>query len=212
MSVDEIMEKKRREHRRYVMTIRFTTGLAIAVALIVAMVSVYNDMSLRARHQHEMDQLAEYYVSTGSIFQDARFMEYDIMMRRADITSNQNMVEQNVNICYNLIDTMSAKTDDDAMIKVIEERISHVKDTMSTADLLQAIEILKENFPDESYEELDRISQMNNDLMNNMVKQKEAYNLAVTNYQKFYTENKQQLDAIGYIPFTFELYEVDGEG
>ena len=70
MSVDEIMEKKRREHRRYIMTIRFTTGLAIAVALIVAMVSVYNDMSLRARHQHEMDQLAEYYVSTGSIFQE----------------------------------------------------------------------------------------------------------------------------------------------
>ena len=150
MSVDEIMEKKRREHRRYIMTIRFTTGLAIAVALIVAMVSVYNDMSLRARHQHEMDQLAEYYVSTGSIFQDARSMEYDIMMRRADITSNQNMVEQNVNTCYNLIDAMSAKTDDDAMIKVIEERISHVKETMSTADLLQAIEILKENFPDES--------------------------------------------------------------
>lgn len=212
MSADEILQKKRKEHRRRLIRWRVTSYLSIVALLCVIGWSIYSNRQLEATHNAELEMVKDYYIASGKEFQEIRTYEYELMWRRADITSNQNTIEQNINTSYNLIIAMSSETEDDAMIKIIEERISHVRETMNTADLLQAIAILKENFPDESYTELDRISELNTDLINRTVKLKETYNDKVAEYNQYYTDHKDQLDSIGFVPFEFELYEIESVG
>lgn len=212
MSVDEILQRKRKEQKLRMLRWRITSYVMVLIALGTLCYSFYSAQRLQSDHDAELEAVKDYYVESGKEFQEIRTYEYELMGRRADIVSNQNTIEQNINTSYNLIVAMSSETDDDAMIKIIEERISHVRETMNTADLLQAIEILKENFPDESYTELDRISELNTDLINRTVKLKEAYNDKVAEYNQYYNDHKNQLDSIGFIPFEFELYEVESAG
>lgn len=212
MSVDEILQRKRKEQKLRMLRWRITSYVMALIALGTLCYSFYSTQRLQSDHDAELEAVKDYYIESGKEFQEIRTYEYELMGRRADIVSNQNTIEQNINTSYNLIVAMSSETDDDAMIKIIEERISHVRETMNTADLLQAIEILKENFPDESYTELDRISELNTDLINRTVKLKEAYNDKVAEYNQYYNDHKNQLDSIGFIPFEFELYEVESAG
>jgi hypothetical protein len=150
------------------------------------------------------------YSSTGEIVSIIRSAEFDLMVAKADIIANQNAVEQNIDTAYVLI---QGKSEDNggAMLKVLEERIKYVKQTMNTGDLIQAIEILKENFPDVQYSDLDNLIEKNNLLLNRIVKQKEAYNKKVDDYNKMYEDNREKLELINYAPINSNKYELDIE-
>ena len=173
MSVDEILQKKRKEQKRRLIQWRITSYLSIVALLCAIGWSIYSNSQLEATHNAELEMVKDYYIASGKEFREIRTYEYELMRK---------------------------------------ERISHVRETMNTADLLQAIEILKENFPDESYTELDRVSELNTDLINRTVKLKEIYNDKVAEYNRYYTDHKDQLDSIGFVPFEFELYEIESAG
>lgn len=150
------------------------------------------------------------YSSVGEIVPIIRSAEFDLMVAKADIIANQNAVEQNIDTAYILI---QGKSEDNggAMLKILEERIEYVKQTMNTGDLIQAIEILKENFPDVQYGDLDNLIKKNNLLLNRIVNQKEAYNKKVDDYNKLCKDNKEKLELIHYTPINFNKYELDIE-
>lgn len=170
-------------------------------------------MTIRYHNEAEekVATMQMYYLCASPMYEEMRRYEYNIFIMRSNVMSNQGQLESNIDLAYTLIKAKSEQTEDDALIKVIEERISHVRETMSAADLVQAISILKENFPNESFLELDEILAKNNDLLDLIVKQKEKYNDLVRQYNEDYELYKPNLDAIGYIQYQFELYEL-GEG
>lgn len=158
----------------------------------------------------ELDNIKMQYSSAGESVSAIRSAEFDLMIAKADIVANQNVVEQNIDTAYTLI---QGKSEDNggAMLKVLEERIKYVKQTMSTADLIQAIEILKENFPDVQYTDLDNLIEKNNVLLNRIVRQKEAYNKKVDDYNKLCEDNMDKLVLIHYTPLETNKYDLEVE-
>ena len=185
----------------------------VACAILIAALIGCGIMVIRYHNEAEekVATMQMYYLCSSPMYEEMRNKEYNIFIMRSNVMSNQGQLESNIDLAYTLIKAKSEQTDDDALIRVIEERISHVRETMSAADLVQAISILKENFPNESFLELDEILAKNNDLLDLIVKQKEKYNDLVRQYNESYELYKPNLDAIGYTQYQFELYEL-GEG
>jgi len=187
---------------------RFIFGLAIVT--IIASVVIFQVSMGKVKSEAVSDQISlmESVQSSMGIANDLRSKEYDLMTQRTDIISNQNTIEQNINLAYTLICKKSETTSDDAMVRIIEEHIVDVRETMTASELMQAISILKENFPDESFDDLDAIEETNNRLMEQLTGQKEKYNAGVEAYNKLYEEHTEELNGIGFSPMNFDTYQL----
>lgn len=187
---------------------RFIFGLAIVT--IIASVVIFQVSMRKVKSEAVSDQISlmESVQSSVGVANDLRSKEYDLMTQRTDIISNQNTIEQNINLAYTLICKKSETTSDDAMVRIIEEHIVDVRETMTASELMQAISILKENFPDESFDDLDAIEENNNRLMEQLTGQKEKYNAGVEEYNKLYEEHTEELNGIGFSPMNFDTYQL----
>lgn len=187
---------------------RFIFGLAIVT--IIASVIIFQVSMRKVKSEAVSDQISlmESVQSSVGVANDLRSKEYDLMTQRTDIISNQNTIEQNINLAYTLICKKSETTSDDAMVRIIEEHIVDVRETMTASELMQAISILKENFPDESFDDLDAIEETNNRLMEQLTGQKEKYNAGVEEYNKLYEDHTEELNGIGFSPMNFDTYQL----
>ena len=187
---------------------RFIFGLAIVT--IIASVVIFQVSMRKVKSEAVSDQISlmESVQSSVGVANNLRGKEYDLMTQRTDIISNQNTIEQNINLAYTLICKKSETTSDDAMVRIIEEHIVDVRETMTASELMQAISILKENFPDESFDDLDAIEETNNRLMEQLTGQKEKYNAGVEEYNKLYEEHTEGLNGIGFNPMNFDTYQL----
>lgn len=187
---------------------RLVFGLAIVS--IAASVVIFQISMRRVRSDAMSDRISlmESVQSSVSIAATLRSEEYDLMVMRTDIISNQNTIEQNINLAYEIICEKSKTTTDDAMVRIIEQHIVDVRETMTASELMQAISILKENFPNESFTDLDVIEQNNSNLMSRLTEQKEAYNKAVAAYNDAYEQHTEELNSIGFTPMNFDTYQL----
>ncbi len=187
---------------------RFIFGLAIATIIASAVIFQISMRKIKSEAMSDQISLMESVQSSVGIVNDLRSREYDLMSQRTDIVSNQNTIEQNINLAYTLICKKSETTSDDAMVRIIEEHIADVRETMTASELMQAISILKENFPNESFADLDAIEESNTRLMGQLTKQKEKYNAGVAEYNKLYEEHTEELNGIGFSPMNFNTYQL----
>ena len=187
---------------------RFIFGLAIATIIASAVIFQISMRKIKSEAMSDQISLMESVQSSVGIVNDLRSREYDLMSQRTDIVSNQNTIEQNINLAYTLICKKSETTSDDAMVRIIEEHIADVRETMTASELMQAISILKENFPNESFADLDAIEESNTRLMGQLTKQKEKYNAGVAEDNKLYEEHTEELNGIGFSPMNFNTYQL----
>lgn len=187
---------------------RFIFGLAIVTIIASAVIFQISMRKVKSEAMSDQISLMESVQSSVGIVNDLRSKEYDLMSQRTDIVSNQNTIEQNINLAYTLICKKSETTSDDAMVRIIEEHIADVRETMTASELMQAISILKENFPNESFADLDAIENINARLMDQLTKQKEKYNAGVAEYNKLYKEHTEELNGIGFSPMNFNTYQL----
>ena len=187
---------------------RFIFGLAIVTIIASAVIFQISMRKVESEAMSDQISLMESVQSSVGIVNDLRSKEYDLMSQRTDIVSNQNTIEQNINLAYTLICKKSETTSDDAMVRIIEEHIVDVRETMTASELMQAISILKENFPNESFADLDAIEDINTRLMDQLTKQKEKYNAGVAEYNKLYEEHTEELNGIGFSPMNFNTYQL----
>lgn len=187
---------------------RFIFGLAIVTIIASAVIFQVSMRKVKSEAMSDQISLMESVQSSVGIVNDLRSKEYDLMTQRTDIVSNQNTIEQNINLAYTLICKKSETTSDDAMVRIIEEHIADVRETMTASELMQAISILKENFPNESFADLDAIENINARLMDQLTKQKEKYNAGVAEYNKLYKEHTEELNGIGFSPMNFNTYQL----
>ena len=187
---------------------RFIFGLAIVTIIASAVIFQISMRKVKSEAMSDQISLMESVQSSVGIVNDLRSKEYDLMSQRTDIVSNQNTIEQNINLAYTLICKKSETTSDDAMVRIIEEHIADVRETMTASELMQAISILKENFPNESFADLDAIDDNNTRLMDQLTKQKEKYNAGVAEYNKLYEEHTEELNGIGFSPMNFNTYQL----
>lgn len=187
---------------------RFIFGLAIVTIIASAVIFQISMRKVKSEAMSDQISLMESVQSSVGIVNDLRSKEYDLMTQRTDIVSNQNTIEQNINLAYTLICKKSETTSNDAMVRIIEEHIADVRETMTASELMQAISILKENFPNESFADLDAIDDNNARLMDQLTKQKEKYNAGVAEYNKLYEEHTEELNGIGFSPMNFNTYQL----
>lgn len=187
---------------------RFIFGLAIVTIIASAVIFQISMRKVKSEAMSDQISLMESVQSSVGIVNDLRSKEYDLMTQRTDIVSNQNTIEQNINLAYTLICKKSETTSNDAMVRIIEDHIADVRETMTASELMQAISILKENFPNESFADLDAIDDNNTRLMDQLTKQKEKYNAGVAEYNKLYEEHTEELNGIGFSPMNFNTYQL----
>ena len=187
---------------------RFIFGLAIVTIIASAVIFQISMRKVKSEAMSDQISLMESVQSSVGIVNDLRSKEYDLMTQRTDIVSNQNTIEQNINLAYTLICKKSETTSDDAMVRIIEEHIADVRETMTASELMQVISILKENFPNESFADLDAIEDINTRLMDQLTKQKEKYNAGVAEYNKLYEGHTEELNGIGFSPMNFNTYQL----
>lgn len=187
---------------------RFIFGLAIVTIIASAVIFQISMRKVKSEAVSDQISLMESVQASVGVVNDLRGREYDLMSQRTDIVSNQNTIEQNINLAYTLICKRSETTSDDAMVRIIEQHIVDVRETMTASELMQAISILKENFPNESFADLDAIEEINSRLMDQLTKQKEKYNAGVEEYNKLYEDHTEELNGIGFSPMNFSTYQL----
>lgn len=187
---------------------RFIFGLAIVTIIASAVIFQISMRKVKSEAMSDQISLMESVQASVGVVNDLRGREYDLMSQRTDIVSNQNTIEQNINLAYTLICKKSETTSDDAMVRIIEQHIADVRETMTASELMQAISILKENFPNESFADLDAIEEINSRLMDQLTKQKEKYNAGVEEYNKLYEAHTEELNGIGFSPMNFSTYQL----
>lgn len=187
---------------------RFIFGLAIVTIIASAVIFQISMRKVKSEAMSDQISLMESVQASVGVVNDLRGREYDLMSQRTDIVSNQNTIEQNINLAYTLICKKSETTSDDAMVRIIEQHIADVRETMTASELMQAISILKENFPNESFADLDAIEEINSRLMDQLTKQKEKYNADVEEYNKLYEDHTEELNGIGFSPMNFSTYQL----
>ena len=148
---------------------RFIFGLAIVTIIASAVIFQISMRKVKSEAVSDQISLIESVQASVGVVNDLRGREYDLMSQRTDIISNQNTIEQNINLAYTLICKKSETTSDDAMVRIIEQHIADVRETMTASELMQAISILKENFLNESFADLDEIEEINSRIMDKIM-------------------------------------------
>lgn len=146
-----------------------------------------------------------------NVIKELRTYEYELNLLNAGIESKQCTIEQNIDTAYRILQAKSSRTTDDELMRVINERVLTLRETMTTADLFQAIAVMKENFPAAHYEELDALYEKNQELIGQITRTKEQYNRLVHEYDSVIQSHGEALQLVKFTRFNFKEYALGEE-
>ena len=200
---NERLRKVREEILRYRMICFLCVFITVAITVVYQCKLFQNQ---RSWEQHLKNQ-EEFWNEVGYIINELRTYEYRLNLLNAEIKSEELSIEQNIDTAYCILQAKSSRTTDDELMRVINERVIVMKDTMTTADLFQAIDVMKENFPAASYEELDSLYNKNVELLEEIYKEKKEYNRMINEYESIIRSNTAALQLVNFSNYQFERYE-----
>ena len=174
-------------------------------------------------YQVKLQKMRDVYVDTlesqmeqsenvADVINTLRKYEYDLNLLNAGIESKQLTIEQNIDTAYRILQAKSSRTTDDELMRVINERVITLRDTMTTADLFQAIAVMKENFPAATYEELDALYEKNVTLMGQITRSKENNNRMINEYESIIRSNAEALQMVNFTKYDFKVYTLHTDG
>ena len=79
---------------------RFIFGLAIVTIIASAVIFQISMRKVKSEAVSDQISLMESVQASVGVVNDLRGREYDLMSQRTDIVSNQNTIEQNINLAY----------------------------------------------------------------------------------------------------------------